>query len=214
MTKRISRSRSMRIWAAVATATLAALAALTPGVAFAADGATEGDTAPVAEWVATGPNGEVFTPTGPLVPEPSESEVGPKLLDPATWAFCYVANDIDYPISEYTAAYFSGFQGKVNLTCGDSTFGYKHIASKHATQWEPFAYLVNGTWDDFMAWSLGTTLGAPSGIANHEPGKLCYVTSIFFSNGSKEFTIYSKAVISQNNRWVVTAFPSTKPLSC
>lgn len=166
-------------------------------------------------WTATS-GSETYVPGGPLVPPPPPEDGGisPQLLDPATWTFCYVANDIDYPIKEYFAAYYSGFQGTINLTCGSAGFGYKHIEAGHASQWGHFASLADGTWDDFMSFAVGTTLAAPAVIANNGIDKLCYVAPIFFSNGSSSFTIYSKVIISMNNRWVITAYPSSSPLAC
>lgn len=219
---RRGRSRA-RLAGTVAGLLVAVVGLALPAPAFAGTEPTDPVSVndPVSEdtgWVITGPSG-TFTPTGPLVPEPEPEPtepgtVTPYLLDPVNWYFCYVVNDVDYPITDYFAAYFSGFQGRIDLTCGDSGFGYKHIEASHQSQWAYYSSIVGGSWDDFMSFAADETLWAPSNIWDVGGNKLCYTAPIVFTNGSTSFTIYPKIIISKNNRWVITAYPTSTPYTC
>ncbi|WP_292723386.1 hypothetical protein [Microbacterium sp. 13-71-7] len=220
----MKKTRSFRrLRGIVAVAVAIALSAASSSSAFAAEttpppqdeSATSNSVA--AKWVAIGADGSRFTPSGPLVAAPSQAapnEASPYLLDPPTWYFCYVLNNETYPISEYFAAYFSGFQGTINLTCGNTAFGYKHIEAGHANDWGHYGSIVGGTWDDFMGWAVGSTLGAPSSIGSQAGQKLCYTAPIWITNGVEDVVVWSKVIISENNRWVITAYPSSSPLTC
>lgn len=149
------------------------------------------------------------------------------LFDPSDSLFCDGANDPNHVVeTHYTYGFPLLSAGNVDLFCGTNTsMGFKHIRARH--QWNPpgytgswegvraaataaLGYTAPLTWDDYMWDAVKVTLDIPiTPPYATGPGKLCFTSDYYIWKGSeKAAAFYVNTIVSQNNRLVITAYPS------
>lgn len=146
--------------------------------------------------------------------------ISTKSIGPYGNTYCNTAES-SFALKRYqTSGVWSYEGGKTSLKCGNSSYGFKHIQQRHAAQWiSRYAKLgpTNGLdWSDILDFALTTTLDAPY-IANPiRPGsanKTCFagiVEARSYPGNKLLFRYEPTVVVSQNNRHIITAIPSTK----
>lgn len=103
--------------------------------------------------------------------------------------------------------------GLVRLTCGNRDVGYVHIRQRHQRDWEN-RMPEPGIWDDFMLWSTTNVLRLPETVKLDRGLKRCYSATEkvikYVGNLRVLWKVFKPiAIVSSNNKLVVTAFPST-----
>lgn len=103
--------------------------------------------------------------------------------------------------------------GLVRLTCGNRDVGYVHIKQRHKRDWEN-RMPEPGIWDDFMLWSTINVLRLPETVTLDRSSKRCYSATEkvikYVGNRRVLWKVFKPiAIVSTNNKLIVTAFPST-----
>ena len=138
----------------------------------------------------------------------------PFLLDPVDLTACNVLNATNHEVRRIdgveAGSFFGG--GSISLTCGNASFGYRHIRDRHEADWRSRltqAGTPTASWDDYMFYVSMLTLVDPDTIVGQGDGKLCYTTYIVMvdDNWVPVVEYRPSVVISTNNRWMITSFP-------
>lgn len=142
------------------------------------------------------------------------SVVVPFLLDPVDLTACNVLNATNHEIRRIddvrAGSFFGG--GSMSLTCGNSSFGYRHIRDRHEADWRNRliqAGTPTASWDDYMFYVSWLTLLDPNRIYDHGGGKLCYTSHMVMLGDNMEPIVQydSTVVLSTTGRWIITSFP-------
>ena len=163
--------------------------------------------------------------------EPAEPEaqiedvvVTPYLLEPYDWTQCWMINNQDYVIRSMWWSN-QGTSDTMNLTCGNTSFGYKHIVDQnHDDHWDTILsnavaagfykwdYDIN-TWDDLMYFAVVNMVSGVGTSYNSTSMKGCQNRSFGLYNtstGSLAYEFRAEVVVSLNNKRVITSFPSSR----
>lgn len=168
--------------------------------------------------VQTGESIRVPVSTTPVSDEESrEAAVQPYGLNPITIAQCNLGHS-DVIVEEMP----SEKDGLVLMKCGTENAGYIHIRERHEKGWQYFLdkYPIGGTWDDFMVFATRNSLKAPDpslGMPKTIPdNKRCYSTPVQIRNpkGVVVTTLHPSAIVSMNNRILITSIPTSNTPHC
>lgn len=159
----------------------------------------------------------VFAPPESDTPEPGPTGISPWIipeeeptmsiqLNPGTIAACNIG--LGETVIEKFATRYSG---TISLKCGNSSAGYVHIRTNHQSQWKTVT--PSGNWDDFMVYATRQVVSKPSMSRMQTSTKRCYVAPIEIwrtVNGKPTYwkTTYPRVAVSQNNKLVITSFPT------
>lgn len=96
--------------------------------------------------------------------------------------------------------------------CGNSAWGWRHIAIRHTAEWSKIGQLFGRSWNDFATWAIYGISGSPSNIA-YAPINDTYIYTApvqLWKNG-RLITTYNPKVVISNKTWrIITAYP-TRP---
>ncbi|ODA89702.1 hypothetical protein ATY41_04435 [Leifsonia xyli subsp. xyli] len=157
--------------------------------------------------------------------EPVEGTRTPRLIDWNQWFGCYSLNN-ENDVFKYYWFPWDGRLNAVNLKCGNSSYGYKHIRERHESQWQDVLNTARErgwqsaqygveSWDDLIS---GVTSGV---VADPGPGltkyptsnKWCTKTTFGLWDSAQKAIIYEFGVetawASDSDR-LITSFPSTR----
>lgn len=175
------------------------------------------DTKPSApdsgSYVETSMNGVVIESS-----KTTQAGIGARSLPIVDHLQC-AANNANWVIKQYQAAYSGGFQGQVDLKCGDDNSGYKHINQRHSGQWVErttwHGAAPSSDWDLWLLTYIDVTLRYPSKVISQAGQKSCYEAPFTqqWKNSKGQVldsrTWYVVVIISQNNRKIITSYPPT-----
>lgn len=157
------------------------------------------------------PSGQTLSFNDPTPSPVAPATATPFLLDPVDHIQCNVNNNADHTVTWWTAKRTINFNGgRVDLKCGNDNVGYKHIKSRHQSEWQTRANEVGGgAWDDMMNFAVKAALESPSASYIETGSKACYTAPIQVRNSSGTVikTWYPTVIISLNNKIIITAFP-------
>jgi hypothetical protein len=149
-----------------------------------------------------------WTQIAPDVPDKGGQEIEPQqILNPIDVNNCIAGIT---PSGLTLQNYASMHNGMVALQCGTLASGLRHIADGHSTNWINKMGGAQGTWYDYMSFSVNAALTAPSlSLDRPENNSRCYTTPIQVYDESQNYieTFYPRAAVSNNNQIVITAFP-------
>lgn len=156
---------------------------------------------------------------------PDAGKTTSRLIDWNQWFGCFSLNNANDVFDRYWFPW-DGRLNAVNLKCGDSTFGYKHIKEGHESQWQdvlnrarslgwPAAQFGIESWDDMMS-------GVTSGVVA-DPGlgltkkavsnKWCTKADFGLWDITQKRIVYVfgvEAAWASDSDRLITSFPSTR----
>jgi hypothetical protein len=164
-----------------------------------------------------------------VVQQQGDSSLGGYVLEPMLinfpqWVKCNVVNDSEYVLATYTWNY-NGTGKPIDLKCGTSGFGYKHITEKHESQWQDkwdsmksqgWDPSLQGmqSWDDLMSFSAIVALDDVGSAfrSSQVSQKACTNVQLYLvdSNGTPKYSLRFEVVWSLNNSHIITAYPSQR----
>ncbi|MDQ1123455.1 hypothetical protein QE412_002028 [Microbacterium trichothecenolyticum] len=101
--------------------------------------------------------------------------------------------------------------GVAKLVCGNSQFGWRHIAGRHGQDYQNIVtkYRLGRSWDDFAKWAMSTTVGAPQAAPVRNNNTWGYTAPIQIKNKQGQVVrTYSMLVsVSRSDEKIITAFP-------
>lgn len=194
----------------------------------------------VFELVRISPEGSItpVEPGPPLSAGPSlengdagdqSGTITPYLLSPAQWADCWTFNNANAVFASY-AWPRNGVATMIDLKCGNSSYGYKHIVGQghdqqwgtvfnkaKAAGWDNANYRVN-SWDDLMSMADANLIG--SNVYDYEnintiSNKACRNGSFGLWSTTTHTLVYTfrvEMVWSINNKRVITSYPSSRSI--
>lgn len=134
-----------------------------------------------------------------------------------TWAACGVSD----PASKLVRAFAAGrapmapvYIRTVNLRCGNSSYGYRHILAKHSSQWAAIAAVVGSDWRSFTDWAIAQSLSYPyTWCTNTGANTVNYVGLIQIKNSKGQVvgTYYPRVPTGRTSYNIITAFPQGVP---
>lgn len=151
-----------------------------------------------------------------------EDEAATPFLDPVVIGLCN-AGFGDTVVGKVNSGSGRGISlGKIALTCGDSGKGYVHIREQHEDQWQKVLdlYPIGGYWDDFMWFASSQSIRVPDpSLTMPQRGKnqtVCYSTPVQIKNpqGVVVETLHPSVIVSENNKIVITSFPTSNTPHC
>ncbi|QIM16026.1 hypothetical protein G7067_05715 [Leucobacter insecticola] len=164
-----------------------------------------------------------WVPAADPVEAPASSDISPYLLDLYQWNQCYSFNNSNFVIREFQ--YRGEFDWyKASFTFGNSSMGYKHISETHGEHWSkvfdnakaqgwiPSTYAMS-SWDDLMWLSANNALTGFEMNYSNVSQKACGSVTLGLYNTKTNKIVYSfrsEAVVSMNNKRLITAFPSRR----
>lgn len=171
---------------------------------------------------------DLEAPSAPAAEDVGEGTVTPYLVNPTQWTACFVFN-LDATVFATYAWVTPPTTTYVELQCGNSSYGYKHIiAQGHDTHWQTVfnaavaAGWSNGTygaysWDDLMNIVLAMQLSMLGGYYAENPisNKACNNDRFGLWNTSTNTIVYSfsaETVWSTNNQRIITSYPSSRSI--
>lgn len=177
------------------------LAALKPGDAWTAVGA---DNSTVLHGRPDGSTYRTFS---------TRTFTAATMLNPVDSFQCNVINNSGYVIRSYSPVKKLGGNtaSVINLKCGTSGSGYLHI-TLHANEWaDRVAWAGGGAdWDDFMNYVVSESLTHPTRVVAQADNKSCFTTPVTIRKKSgATVTFNPTTAVSNNNKLVITSFPST-----
>lgn len=174
-------------------------------------------------------SGEEFTPEefAAAVEEqaaPTQEEL--PSLNPISIGLCN-AGQRSHVISSVASGSGNGIAlGIVDLKCGDEKTGYVHIRKNHQAQWQQFidrnpaAFGPFTLWDDFMWFATYHSIAAPNPAYDLpqrlRDQKVCFSTPVQIrdNHGRVVDSLNPTVIVSENNKLVITSFPTTKDIHC
>jgi hypothetical protein len=160
-------------------------------------------------------------PAGKTSANDNDDVVTPNLLDPWQWSQCWVVNDANFVIKTYNRPW-NGNTEQITLKCGNTSFGYKHVARPtadggHQEDWQnildgitPPGTEPSVSWDDLMSAGIAAALDWSEVVVNQSGNKTCVIgTMAWVVNGQIHSTYRLRVVWSNNNMHVITAFPQS-----
>ena len=147
----------------------------------------------------------------------------PMLLNPLESQLCWTLNQENYVIRQIPWSN-NGVNQTISLTCGTSSYGYKHIDSGHKADWQAkldaaraFGWVSSQYdihyWDDLMYFAAVNLIAGQGTQNNWVSMKGCANGNFGLykpGTGAVAYTFRAEAVISLNNKKVITAFPSSR----
>lgn len=145
-----------------------------------------------------------------------------RLLGWNQWFDCYVNANSNLLLATY-AWFWDGFRNDVTLRCGNDSFGYKHIATAHGSDWEnkmasavskgwnPQQQAVN-SWDDLMPLATAVTVSWPDNYVNQSGNKTCIASQVWFLRTSDHQVVdnfWVRVVFGDYTRNIITSFPQS-----
>ncbi|TIH36139.1 hypothetical protein [Subtercola vilae] len=160
---------------------------------------------------------------------PPIQSTGPhtNLINFDQWYGCYTLNhDDDIFATFYTPSQNEQPGREINLRCGNSSYGYKHIESGKKADWQAkFDGAVNAgwipqsqgmqSWDDLMAVAAGDAISYPNfSTVNQFNQTTCAVVNVdFYKEGvGLVYTFNARAAYSNTNDRLITAFPQSSTI--
>ena len=169
---------------------------------------------------------EIIAETDIDLSQPASEEPGqisPQLIGWDQWYGCFVLNNQNDIFVEYTH-YWNGIAHDVNLKCGTSGWGYKHIQEGHQQDWQnkydnavsvgwnPASQGIH-SWDDLLAAATGVAVTWPDYVRDNTINQTrCGVAEAFFINtqtGAIEYSFPTRAAWALNSDRLITAFPQS-----
>lgn len=108
----------------------------------------------------------------------------------------------------------STFVRTVNLRCGSSSWGFRHIDTHHSSQWQTISNMVGGlNWRNFADWAISQSLASPYLYCeNVSRGTVNYVALIQIRNtsGAVVATYYPRIPTGKTSFNVINCVPSNR----
>jgi hypothetical protein len=159
----------------------------------------------------------------PMTAEPGKP--ASRLIDWNQWFGCFSLNNE----TDVLARYWFPWDGRlkpVNLKCGNSSYGYKHIREGHESQWQDVLNTARDrgwqsaqygveSWDDLMSGVTSGVVADPGPGATFYPvsNKWCTKTMFGLWDSAQKSIIYEFGVetawASDSDR-LITSFPSSR----
>lgn len=168
-------------------------------------------------WIAVSPEtgGKLTVGSGSIVmnylPGPQ-----PRLLNLIDFVGCTLSQSSSYLIKNYVVKPKVSYTStRAALYCGTaSSSGYLHIQAAHQTEWQARVTAAGGgaAWDDLMDFATAESLATPGTRSSQPNNKTCYSTPVEIYDAYTfrlKFVFNPTVVVSNNNRLVVTSYPTT-----
>ena len=140
----------------------------------------------------------------------------PGTANAATWAACPADYDLDQTKQARNFTRAAGVQvvaGTSALRCGNSSYGYRHIADRHSRDWYNLALFTqyHNNWREMADLAISSTLAAPVSTSDVGNGKTQYNSWVYVrdTNGRLVKQAYTIVVVSRTNLNVITAYYTT-----
>lgn len=102
--------------------------------------------------------------------------------------------------------------GDIELKCGNENFGYRHIGTRHGTEFQQLAMGTNYRWWQILDMAIAKAATDPLLTAPHPHQKYCAISElILYERRTREVIRKQKfrVMVSENNRHVITVFPNS-----
>lgn len=156
---------------------------------------------------------------------PVDNVVGPRLIDFNQWVGCFSLNR-ETDVFAYYWFPWNGRLNAVNLKCGNSSYGYKHIRENHEAQWQQVLDTARArgwqsaqygveSWDDLMSGVTSGVVADPgAGLTKYDvSNKWCTKTTFGLWDTDQNAIVYDFGVetawASDSDR-LITSFPSSR----
>lgn len=99
--------------------------------------------------------------------------------------------------------------GEWKLLCGNKGYGYRHIQSRHMSEWEGLAAIEGRNWRDIADMAIAKAHDAPDWHGPQGGGRYCSTGQIYLINratGAAAKTVQPTVIVDENGI-VITAFP-------
>lgn len=103
--------------------------------------------------------------------------------------------------------------GVAKLECGNSSYGWRHIAAGKAQDWQNIInkYNLGTDWATFAKWNIGNTVGAPASAPYNSANQTyTYQAPLQIRNAQGQVvrTYTVKVPVGSTTERIITAFPS------
>lgn len=103
--------------------------------------------------------------------------------------------------------------GVAKLECGNSGYGWRHIAAGKAQDWQNIInkYNLGTDWATFAKWNIGNTVGAPASAPDNSANKTyTYQAPLQIRNAQGQVvrTYTVKVPVGSTTERIITVFPS------
>ncbi|MGA4777628.1 hypothetical protein ACPCUX_03725 [Cellulosimicrobium sp. AB352] len=149
----------------------------------------------------------------PLLPPRGGTE--PTLPSPqATWAACGVFDKNTKLVRTFQRVARAGFSsGKSYLRCGSPSWGLRHVADRHRTQWEMLAMMGgSSSWRTFTDWAINEALRSPAHVwYESKNDTYVYKTKIQIRDRSDRVRAvkYAYVVVARVSKNIITTYPAS-----
>ena len=99
--------------------------------------------------------------------------------------------------------------GSWKLLCGNSDWGFRHIRSRHMSEWEGLAAIEGRNWRDIADMAMAKAHDAPDWHGPQGSGAYCHTGQIYLVNrttGTIAKTVQPTVIVTEDGT-VITAFP-------
>lgn len=156
---------------------------------------------------------------------PEAGKIAARLIDWNQWFGCFSLNN-EADVFSYFWFPWDGRLNAVNLKCGNSSYGYKHIRERHESQWQDVLNTARArgwqsaqygveSWDDLMSGVTSGVIADPGAGLTKYPtsNKWCTKTTFGLWDSGQKAIIYEFGVetawASDSDR-LITSFPSSR----
>lgn len=102
--------------------------------------------------------------------------------------------------------------GGSNLTCGNESWGYRHILKRHLSEWQSRAAVAQENWRDTADYGIHWALRDPDKITYRASNDtFCYSRKILLIDNRTKETVgsyYPKVSVARASHRIITAYPS------
>lgn len=160
---------------------------------------------------ATGTAPDVIAPLGGLVIEGNTSTIQ------ATWAACGAFDKETKTVRTFKRNAVrspSIAAGNTLMKCGNQSYGYRHIKTRHQNDWGSLATIVGSNWRDFSDWAISQCLTYPGSVVNNGLNNVYEFKAPIQIRDRRTnrvvATKYCKVPVSRSSKQIITAFPTSK----
>lgn len=181
-----------------------------------ADAVSLGDTAQRLKLYSPGTGESRVISLKATAPTPKSGGVTTQSIGPFGNTYCDTASPSFSLKAYHTVTGTNYYSGNTYFTCGNANGGFIHVRDRHAKDWiaryAAYGPTAGLDWSDIADFDISTTLGAPLSTSDAGGQKTCFggLVQIWTEPNNELLFSYEPSVfVSQNNRRIVTAYPTT-----
>ena len=134
------------------------------------------------------------------------------------WAACGVSSPESKPVRTFPVRPPVGGPSRTfaTLLCGNDRYGFRHLAVRHASDWEALSFYTGGNWRDIADFAMAQSLTVPQpGYPLYNPKNDSWTykspLEIKDANGNVRTTYWPLVAVAAQDGKILTSYPTRDP---